>query len=101
MTFDSTNPSANPRRPRFPLGQIVITPGARDTLTNGDVLSALQRHARGDWGELADEDIAENELSLVQGWRLLSSYRSAAGEKFWVITEADRSSTCVLLPDEY
>lgn len=61
----------------------------------------LRHHASGDWGELDSEDIAENQFSLEHGLRLLSSYKTAAGEKLWVITEADRSVTTLLLPDEY
>ena len=61
----------------------------------------LSRHVAGDWGEVAEEDAAENELSLQEDFRLLSSYSTALGERLWVITEADRSSTCLLLPDEY
>jgi len=86
---------------RFPLGKIVITPGALKALTGEDVLGALGRHVVGDWGELCPEDLAENERSLREGFRLFSSYRSPSGVKFWIITEADRSSTCVLLPEEY
>jgi hypothetical protein len=54
-----------------------------------------------DFEELADEDIQENELSLRQGFRVLSAYRTSAGQKLWIITEADRSATTILLPDEY
>jgi hypothetical protein len=54
-----------------------------------------------DWGDLSDEDVRENELSLKEGFRLLSTYRTAKGQKLWIITEADRSSTTILLPDEY
>ena len=61
----------------------------------------LARHVTGDWGELPVEDRAENHLSLQQGFRLLSSYRTSAGDKLWVITEADRSATTLLLPEEY
>jgi hypothetical protein len=61
----------------------------------------LARHASGDWGEVPPEDIKENGFSLRHGFRILSAYRTSAGEKVWVITEADRSSTCVLLPEEY
>ena len=60
----------------------------------------LARHVTGDWGELPVEDKAENHLSLQQGFRLLSSYRTSAGDKLWVITEADRSATTLLLPEE-
>lgn len=84
-----------------PLGRIVITQGALHALTEEDVRVALRRHMRGDWGELGSEDWAENELSLKEGFRLLSAYKSKAGVKFWVITEADRSATTILLPNEY
>jgi hypothetical protein len=61
----------------------------------------LTRHAGGDWGELDRTDIAENEYSVAHGLRLLSNYTTAAGERLWIITEADRSATTLLLPDEY
>lgn len=86
---------------KFPLGRLLITPGAQAALTNEDALTALSRHAQGDWGDLETEDREENELSLREGFRILSSYRSESGTKFWVITEADRSATTVLLPEEY
>jgi hypothetical protein len=60
----------------------------------------LDRHAIGDWGELEQSDVAENEYSMLHGFRLLSSYPTDAGEKLWIITEADRSATILLLPDE-
>ena len=87
----------------FPLGQIVATPGALEALEASHQSPAefLTRHARGDWGELSADDIAENEFSLKNGFRLLSSYFTAAGQKLWVITEAERDLTTVLLPDEY
>lgn len=83
------------------LGATTLTPRAQEALTNEDVLSALSRHSRGDWGDVCDADREENELSLREGFRLLSAYRGANGTKFWVITEADRSLTTVLLPEEY
>lgn len=61
----------------------------------------LDRHVTGDWGEVGAEDAQENELSVVWGFRILSAYRTAKGTRLWVITEADRSSTCILLPEEY
>ena len=87
--------------PKFPLGQVVITPAALAELSDAEVRSALARHHSGDWGELDAEDLAENELSLAQGYRLLSAYTSSSGTKFWIITEADRSVTTVLLPSDY
>lgn len=86
---------------KFPLGRTVITRSALDRLTNEDVQAALTRHAAGDWGDLGPEDQQENELSLEKGFRLLSAYYSQAGERFWVITEADRSATTVLFPEDY
>jgi hypothetical protein len=88
-------------QPKFPLGQIVITANAQRTIRPDDVLRALARHAKGDWGELCEDDREENELSLKEGYRLLSAYHAADGAKFWIITEADRSVTTVLLPDDY
>ena len=87
----------------FPLGQIVATPGALEVLEASHQSPAdfLARHVRGDWGELSADDIAENEFSLKNGFRLLSSYATASGQKLWVITEEDRALTTLLLPDEY
>ena len=88
----------------FPLGQIVATPGALAALEKAGQtpLDFLSRHVRGDWGELDEHDRKENELSLHHGFRLLSSYRTGAGDvKVWVISEADRSVTTLLLPEEY
>jgi hypothetical protein len=66
-----------------------------------DPLDFLFRHLAGDWGELSPEDTAENELSLREGFRLLSAYSLRDGTRIWVITESDRSATTILLPDEY
>ena len=87
----------------FALGQIVATPGALEVLEASHQSPAdfLARHVRGDWGELSADDIAENEFSLKNGFRLLSSYATASGQKLWVITEEDRALTTLLLPDEY
>lgn len=86
---------------RFPLGRLVQTPGALNSLTREEILVALQRHARGDWGDLCEDDRRANDAALQDGERLLSSYRSASGVKFYVITEWDRSVTTALLPTEY
>ena len=85
----------------FPLGQIVITRGALAVLSQTDIESALTRHRNRDWGCVNQEDWKENDLSLKEGFRILSVYKSAAGTKFWIITESDRGSTCILLPEEY
>lgn len=86
---------------KFPLGRTLITPGAQETLHPEDVLSAMRRHASGDWGECGPEDWFENDLALAQDLRLFSIYRDRNGFRFWVITDADRSATTVLLPSEY
>jgi hypothetical protein len=88
---------------KFPLGHIVATPGALEAISapGEAVLDYLERHLAGDWGDVCEEDRQENERSLVNGWRILSAYTLKTGVVIWVITEADRSSTCVLLPSEY
>ena len=85
----------------FELGRLFITPTAQVAVDQTDVFEAIQRHALGDWGDLCEEDRQENEFSLKQGFRLLSAYSGRNGTKFWIITEADRSSTTVLLPEDY
>jgi hypothetical protein len=88
---------------KFELGRIVATPGALAAMEEAGITPAslLARHAAGDWGELDAEDVRENEFSLANGFRLLSAYRLSNGVKVWVVTEADRSATTILLPDEY
>lgn len=90
-----------PATAKFPLGQTVITRNALDTLPIGDVILALERHASGDWGDLYPEDLAANERALTNGGRLFSAYHTKDGTKFYVITEADRSGSTVLLPEDY
>jgi hypothetical protein len=93
-------PSQQSSGGRFPLGQLVVTRNAADRLTPAEIGRGLDRHAAGEWGDLDPEDIAENELALREGFRLFSAY--GQGERrFWIITEADRSVTTVLLPDDY
>ena len=86
----------------FPLGRVVATPGALELMdrmtANGFQL--LQRHQTGDWGNVPADDAIENDFSVVYGNRILSSY-TIGTEHLWIITEADRSSTTLLLPDEY
>ncbi len=86
--------------PKFELGRVVITRSAADVLPGSAVQTALRRHAAGDWGDVCPADATENELSLRKGFRLLSVYK-ADETKFWVITEANRSATTVLLPEDY
>jgi hypothetical protein len=87
----------------FELGRVVATPGALEVLgeSGENPHVYLGRHVTGDWGELPHEDKAANTLALVTGERLMSSYCTSLGAKLWIVTEADRSSTCLLLPDEY
>jgi hypothetical protein len=85
---------------KFPLGHVVITANASQHLDTIAVNEALRRHAGGDWGDICAEDACENEYSLTHGFRLLSAY--GTGERrFWLITEADRSVTTVLMPSDY
>jgi hypothetical protein len=86
---------------KFRLGNIYATPGVLETIPHDEVIRALARHQSGDWGDLDAEDIQENEYSLGLRLRLLSAYHTHTGVKFWIITEADRSATTVLLPSEY
>lgn len=86
---------------KFRLGRIVATPHALEVIPNEDILRAIIRHQSGDWGELTAEDAEANDHAVIHGTRVLSSYRSAKGVTFWLITEADRSVTTVLLPEDY
>ena len=88
---------------KFQLGQILATPGALSALEDScqAPLDFLSRHSKGDWGEVDRADAAENDLSIEQGFRILSAYKTLKGVKLWIITEADRSATTILLPDEY
>jgi hypothetical protein len=79
----------------------MITSHAQGLLNQIDVGKCVMRHMNGDWGELSNEDKAENELSVKEGFRILSSYRDRNNIKFWIITETDRSATTVLLPEDY
>lgn len=86
---------------RFALGRVAITPAAASALPPEEVALALRRHRRGDWGDLSAHDRRQNDHALAQGGRLLSVYRSRAGVRFYVLTEADRSLTTLLLPEDY
>lgn len=90
-------------QPLFDLGHIVATPGALSTLTTHEVMPTtfLARHHTGDWGEVDDEDSQTNQDALEHGGRIMSVYSVTPGVKIWVITEADRSATTILLPSEY
>ena len=101
--------NGRPLKGLFDLGQILSTPGALDALRPYPGLSRKllarpygpARHVSGDWGDVDAEDAAENELSVKEGFRILSAYTTPDGTRIWVITEADRSATTLLLPEEY
>lgn len=91
---------------RFPLGRVYSSRGVADLAANEgyDPLLHLTRHIEGDWGALCEEDLERNDLALSEGGRLFSSYNLDPGfsaKKVWIITEADRSATTILLPSEY
>ena len=91
------------KKPLFSLGHLVATPGALEALAEAgqEPILFLKRHITGDWGDCDAEDAAANDLALKDDARIFSVYHTAKGTKIWVITEADRSSTCILLPSEY
>ena len=86
---------------KFRIGRIVTTPHALKTLCEDDIHKGIARHQAGDWGDVTEAHRRANEEALIEGARLWSVYCSAKGMKFWIITEADRSSTCVLMPEDY
>jgi hypothetical protein len=88
---------------KFSLGQLTATPGALEVMRESGQTPDffLQRHVTGDWGELCEEDRQLNDEALMDGSRILSAYRTLKGKKLWVITEADRSLTTILLPEDY
>jgi hypothetical protein len=100
---EDRSPSDNEPEPLFQLGRLVATPGALESIQEAEQnpLELVARHVTGDWGELGEEDKRENELSVEAGYRILSAYILRSGVKVWVITEADRSVTTILLPSEY
>lgn len=104
MPEDTRTDEGKPKlstEPRFPLGQTVATRTALAALSSLDIAGALYRHQHGAWGDVGREDWQANERALKQSERLLSVYKTAAGTKFWIITEWDRSLTTVLLPEDY
>ncbi len=90
-------------KPLFKPGQIMSTPGALEAMKLAGVngLELLARHVKGDWGEVDEHDAKENDFSVEKGFRILSAYTLSTGVKVWIITEADRSATTFLLPEEY
>jgi hypothetical protein len=88
-------------KPAFELGRIAISKDAFDKLSPDEAMTILERHVRGDWGEVSKHDADENEFALDHDLRLMSVYRRASGQKLWVITEADRSITTIMFPEDY
>jgi len=92
----------NLRMATFPLGQLLATPGVLAAAQGDDLMAYLRRHARGDWGVVDRDDWRANDRALIDGTRLLSAYVLRDGStRIWIITEADRSATTILLQDEY
>jgi hypothetical protein len=101
----SSNKEIKMAKEKFNLGRLFMTRAINDKVADDEgfarfVWHSLKRHAHGDWGDLYPEDIQENELSLKEDFRLLSAYKNGE-EKIWIITEADRSATTILFPEEY
>jgi hypothetical protein len=88
-------------KPKFKLGEVHITRNANKILDTASVANAVERHRYCDWGDLCETDKASNEYALKHRERLLSSYKDVNDVKFWIITEHDRSTTTVLLPEDY
>jgi len=89
--------------PRFPLGWVEATPGAYEAMWaagGGTALDLLARHQRGDWGEVSPGDAAENDLAVARGRRIRSVYTLNTGVTIWVVTEANRFKTTIMLPGE-
>ena len=86
---------------RFPLGAVMVTRQAFERLATDDIERALRLHVQGDWGLVCPDDRQSNEEALAEGLRLFSVYEDKSSTRFWIITEADRSLTTVLLPDDY
>ena len=100
--------NGHPMKPKFPLGQVLATPGALEALEKSgqSPTEFVTRHQYGDWGDVCADDKALNDESLIDGSRILSAYRTSKGDKIWIITEATddhghRDATTILLPDEY
>lgn len=100
---EPTTPTPSTGPAKFPLGRTVATPAALTALEEAgqDPAELLQRHQSGDFGDVSASDRAANEAAVEQGERVFSAYLLTTGTKVWVITEADRSATTLLLPDDY
>ena len=103
LKFRSKLETLNEKAILFPLGKIYLTVGAKESLAESTQFpnEFLEKHQKGDWGIVGKEDSRENEFSVKNGFRILSAYKTQNDIKLWIITEADRSSTTILLPSEY
>lgn len=101
MTNNTDKPTPLGKPGLFTLGKLLSTPGVLREIPMTEIGAALARHNEGDWGDCCPDDWQSNEEALKDGWRLFSVYHSHRGVQFWIITEADRSATTVLLPSEY
>ncbi len=90
-------------KPLFSLGKVFLTPATKAMFSEGilDVNELINRHISGDWSDMCDDDIESNKDAIVHGFRVFSSYKLSESQNIWIITEADRSCTTLLLPDEY
>ena len=86
---------------QFPTGRLLCTPGAMNSVGRDEMMAAYFRHRKGDWGEVCPEDWRSNDQAIRSGMRILSAFHTRTGQKFWIITEADRSATTILLPEDY
>lgn len=103
MSYVPSTQESDARVVRFPLGRVCVTRGVHELMQAGelDPIPLLERHARGDWGDLSSSDQQQNDKALQAGDRLFSSYDVAPRSRIWIITEWDRSVTTILLPSEY
>jgi len=85
----------------FKIGNLYATPGILEKIPQSEIIKALNKHSQGDWGDICEEDRKTNNEAVETGCRIMSAYHSANGITFWIITEADRNATTILLPSEY
>ena len=90
-------------KPKFELGQLLTTPGALQALSRNGADGSVyaDRHRKGDWGNVSDHSVHENERALIQHDPIMSAYTLEDGTRIWIVTEADRGTTTILLPEEY
>lgn len=86
---------------QFPTGHLLCTPGVLESVDIKEIIAAYCLHRQGHWGDVCPEDWRSNDRAIRNGGRIFSAYHSTHGQKFWIITEADRSATTILLPEDY